>query len=166
MYKVIPMDRPTAELISRWDFGSGYEFYNINEDPYVIETFLNGHYQTVMKDGVIFGFFCDGESARMHDDYEIDPDMIDIGFALNPSFIGQGYGRTLLELIFDYYADYHLFRLTVAVFNNRAIALYKKYGFVITDTFSEQIENEDVAFYIMLRNQSQDGCHLPSNDIQ
>ncbi|WP_414050296.1 hypothetical protein [Macrococcus animalis] len=47
MYKVEIMNKPTAEIISKWDFGKDYSFYNIEEDPFVIETFLNGHYYIV-----------------------------------------------------------------------------------------------------------------------
>lgn len=158
MYKVEPMNRPTAEIISRWDFGAGYTFYNIEEDPYVIETFLNGHYYTVYINDDIFGFFCDGESARMNEDYELFEDVLDIGFALNPKYIGQGLGEQLLAIIFEFYQEFKIFRLTVADFNQRGIKLYQKMGFQFERSYTELIEGELMQFNIMVLNQSQDRC--------
>ncbi|MCE4956226.1 GNAT family N-acetyltransferase [Macrococcoides caseolyticum] len=156
MYSVERMDRVTADIISRWDFGLGFEFYNINEDPYVIETFLNGHYYTVYKENEIFGFFCDGETARMNELYDLDEHIIDIGFALNPQYIGKGYGQIFVKQIMQFYAHYTNFRLTVASFNQRAIKLYQKMGFQRIDTFNELIDGEHYCFYVMVLNQSQD----------
>ncbi|WP_414053526.1 GNAT family N-acetyltransferase [Macrococcus equi] len=155
-FHITAMNRNIAEQISTWDFGEGYEFYNINEDPYVIETFLNGHYYVIFKNDIIFGFFCDGDSARMHDEYEICDDMIDIGFALHPNFIGHGYGRQFIKLIMNYYGDSFKFRLTVAAFNQRGIRLYEKMGFIEQKRFFETIEGTTYEFIVMVMNQSQD----------
>lgn len=152
MVKIIPMDRQTADIISRWDFGAGYEFYNIDEDPYVIETFLNGHYYSVFQEDMLIGFFCDGDSARMNDDYVLNSAIIDIGFALNPIFIGKGHGKAFIQLILDYYTGYATYRLTVAIFNRRAIHLYMKMGFKIVSVFTEIIDDAEVEFYVMQLN--------------
>ncbi len=159
MYNIIPMHRTAAEEISIWDFGKGYEFYNIEEDPYVIETFLNGHYYIVYKNDEIFGFFCDGESARINETYPEDDDILDVGFALNPHWISQKMGEQLLNIMFQYYHalyDVHIFRLTVASFNVRGIKLYERMGFYEVNTFYETIDNENIKFIVMCYNQSQD----------
>ncbi|WP_414042824.1 GNAT family N-acetyltransferase [Macrococcus sp. EM39E] len=166
MYKVEIMNKPTAEIISKWDFGKDYSFYNIEEDPFVIETFLNGHYYIVYFNDEIFGFFCDGESARMNENYELKDEVIDIGFALNPMFIGRGLGVELLKIIFDYYHEYKIFRLTVADFNQRAIRLYKKIGFQFERSYTEMIDGQLMQFNIMILNQPQDRCNLHKSSVK
>lgn len=157
MFDIKMMTRETATIISKWDFGEGYEFYNIEEDPYVVETFLNGHYYSVYKENILFGFFCDGDSARINDSYELSEDILDIGFAISPSFIGRGYGRSFIQFILTYYQmtlNMKRFRLTVADFNKRAIYLYEQIGFAPIHHIEERIDNRQIKFLIMVLNQS------------
>lgn len=148
------MDEESARTISLWNFGEAYAYYNLNGEQSAIQEFLNGHYYVVYKDDDIFGFFCDGESAQvgfmMTDAY-----VIDFGFALNPKFIGQGYGRSFIKMIMHFYHEYQdicHFRLTVASFNTRAIYLYHRIGFEFNKEISMIEDGTLTKFYVMSRD--------------
>lgn len=78
-------------------------------------------------------------------------ELIDIGIGMNPKLTGQGYGFTFFSFILSYihetFNDVPI-RLTVAIFNHRAIHLYKKLGFVKKMEFNK----ESTEFITMVRN--------------
>lgn len=154
MLKICSMDEESARTISLWDFGDSYAYYNLNGEETAIQEFLNGHYYVVFKEEDIFGFFCDGDSAQV-DMMSVNLNEIDFGFALNPMFIGRGYGRSFIKMIMHFYHRYHdvcHFRLTVASFNTRAVYLYHRIGFEFKDEIS-MIENGTLTkFYVMRRD--------------
>ncbi|KAA1039998.1 GNAT family N-acetyltransferase [Macrococcus equipercicus] len=151
--EIRPMTRSWAEQIGGWDFGEGYEFYNIEGDLYIIEEFLNGHYYAAFCDDELIGFFCDGEMATVAFDYDIITDCLDIGLALRPDLTSQGYGRQLMAALMEFYRNMqqvNYFRLTVAAFNSRAVRLYERMGFQHVQQFEVVEGNERLSFYIML----------------
>lgn len=150
---IVPMTHEMAVEISRWDFGEGYRFYNIEEDPEVIESFLNGHYYAVLEDKEIFGFFCDGEEATLDVGYDFLPDCIDIGCALRPDMASKGFGVSFLNLIMNFYMDQHpkYFRLSVVDFNQRAIKCYKKVGFQDEKLVHLFDGHEWLLFHVMIK---------------
>ncbi|MFC2088844.1 ribosomal protein S18-alanine N-acetyltransferase [Calditrichota bacterium] len=50
-------------------------------------------------------------------------------FAIKKEFQKQGYGKLLMEKIFESFPEYHSAFLEVGISNQAAIALYKKFGF-------------------------------------
>lgn len=77
---------------------------------------------------------------------------MDIGLGMRPDLTGQGTGYTFVSSILKFAQSQFkakLFRLTVAQFNKRAIAVYKKLGFEPVMAFP----SGDVEFLIMFYTQ-------------
>ena len=104
---------------------------------------LDGSYFAIVNDNKeLFGFFCTGENAQVPSGQENGvylEDLIDVGLGMNPKLIGKGNGLDfcsfILRNIEKNYKDTPI-RLTVAKFNQRAIHLYEKLGFIEKDEFS------------------------------
>ncbi|MEH7353844.1 GNAT family protein [Neobacillus drentensis] len=148
------MDEIFAEEILSWKYEAPYDFYNNEYSVDAVRELMNHSYSAVLDEqDEIFGFLCIGESAQVPIgiDFGAYPKgFIDVGIGMNPVFTGQGRGLTFLTFILNYikgvYGDAPL-RLTVAVFNSRAIHLYEKLGFVKEKEFTRG----DIVFITMIR---------------
>lgn len=150
---VEPMDGDGALQISSWKYDEPYDFYNMDVDDAIGEL-LNGTYFKVLEKGVLIGYGCFGNSAIVptglqHGAYP-DNGTLDVGLGMRPDLTGQGRGYAFVSSILEFAQsefEAKLFRLTVAQFNGRAIALYKRLGFEPVMIF----QMGDVAFLIMER---------------
>jgi len=88
-----------------------------------------------------------------YDQRVLGQSALDIGLGMKPVFTGQGYGRRFFAAILEF-ADRTLsperFRLTVANFNERALRLYRDFGFETSDEFVEA--RTHVAYTILVRD--------------
>ena len=77
--------------------------------------------------------------------------VLDVGIGMCPDLTGHGLGTQFFAYVPPEVADRHPsvhIRLTVATFNQRAIKLYRKFGFV----YQTQFERDGVVFGIMKRS--------------
>jgi RimJ/RimL family protein N-acetyltransferase len=135
--KIVPMTEKYARLIMNWRYEEPYALYNLNEDDDTLSEFLNNSYYSALdeKDNII-GFYCYGESAQVpagnqNKAYE-NKAYLDVGLGMCPSICGKGIRLAFLQkgLAFGGATfDKKLFRLTVALFNKRAIKVYEKANF-------------------------------------
>ncbi|MER2029101.1 MAG: GNAT family protein [Solibacillus sp.] len=140
------MNSKMATAILDWKYEEAYEFYNNEQTVEALKELLDGSYYAIInKNKEIIGFFFTGESARVpignkFDVYE--EDLIDMGVGMHPNHVGQGNGFEFCTCIIKFievnYPSKSL-RLTVATFNERAIHLYKKLGFVKESEFSNGV---------------------------
>lgn len=67
---------------------------------------------------------------------------------INPLCQGQGLSNKIMKFIMKYAKDngYEIIRLTVLENNDRAVSLYKKYGFIETDRGSHMTKSGRVAY--------------------
>jgi [ribosomal protein S18]-alanine N-acetyltransferase len=98
-------------------------------------------------------FFCIGDAAKVPIGIQFgaySEEFIDIGIGMKPELTGHGYGITffsfILEHIKDHFKDIPI-RLTVAKFNQRAIHLYEKFGFIKKMEFKK----DPTAFITMVK---------------
>ena len=124
-----------AEDISTWKYDDIYSFYNHNESN--ITEYMDGTYYACLdNDGDLIGYFCFGENARIPtiEDDVYDDDFIDIGLGMKPSLCGKGQGLSFFLSGLNFAIkqfNTKQFRLSVAVFNERAIKVYKNAGFFV-----------------------------------
>lgn len=82
-----------------------------------------------------------------------DQAALDIGLGMKPERTGQGAGSDFLKAGLDF--GQHTFepgrfRLSVAAFNGRAIAVYKKAGFLPAGTFVLRNDGKETEFIVMV----------------
>lgn len=145
VYKVVPLNEDQAWDIMSWRYPVPYDFY----DP-PIDEFAALYVQTFIKPELLFHAVLDPDSEMIgFCSFGIDGQVpggdysqpsLDIGLGMKPQFTGRGLGFSFFNAIL-YYAQKSLgasqFRLTVANFNQRALCLYRKFGFQATSEFRD-----------------------------
>jgi ribosomal-protein-alanine N-acetyltransferase len=127
------MDQSEAlEIADRWKYGGEYAFYDMTADPEDYEELVTpalrgNRYFSVYSGDDLTGFFC----------VEQEGGDIEIGLGLRPDLTGRGRGGAFLEEILRFVQENYSFekiRMDVASFNQRAIKVYERAGFVKTGT--------------------------------
>jgi ribosomal-protein-alanine N-acetyltransferase len=120
-----PMSINYATQISGWIYQNGN----------TVKELMNGEYYAYLDlYNNLSGYFCFGESAQIPTiEKEVyNPDLLDIGLGMKPILCGKGYGYSFVKSGLDFAKNNFYIkqiRLTVAVFNIRAIRIYEKIGF-------------------------------------
>ena len=131
------------EIADRWKYDGEYAFYDMTADPEdykeITSPELRGdRYFSVFDNGVLTGYFC--------------IDQGELGLGLRPDLTGQGRGGSFLAEILDFVRENYKFekiRLSVASFNQRAIKVYKRAGFVETG-FAEAPTNGGIYEFTLM----------------
>ncbi|MFS0775200.1 GNAT family protein [Neobacillus sp. 3P2-tot-E-2] len=149
------MTEEYAKQILNWKYEAPYDFYNNEETSESLNEILeNPYYAVLNQDNELVGFFCIGNAAQVPFGSTIgayDEDMRDIGIGMNPAITGQGFGTPFFSFILSYMQETYgldAIRLTVANFNERAIHLYTKLGFVKKVEFNR----DSTKFITMVKN--------------
>lgn len=137
------MSEQIAKKILGWKYEQPYDFYNNELTDESIKEMLDGLYYALVNDNqALLGFFCIGEWAQVPvgNQYGVySDDFVDIGLGMNPKLVGKGNGFEFCSFIISHIENNHSctpIRLTVAKFNERAIHLYGKLGFVRKNEFT------------------------------
>ena len=127
------MKQPEAmEIADRWKYDGEYAFYDMTADPEDYEEIVDpgkrgDRYFSVFSGDGLIGFFC----------LEREGEDVEIGLGLRPDLTGQGRGRAFLEEILRFVRENYpceTLRMEVASFNQRAVKVYERAGFVKTGT--------------------------------
>ncbi|WP_068675553.1 GNAT family N-acetyltransferase [Oceanobacillus sp. Castelsardo] len=137
-----------------WKYEKPYNFYNnVLSGSAIMELLTNRYFVVLNEKNQLIGYFCVGKSARVPNG-EVEglykEKCVDIGVGMRPELTGKGYGYLFFSTILEFVQENHVekdLRLTVASFNQRAIHLYEKFGFVVKRRFT----NKKVEFLIMKR---------------
>jgi len=136
------MTEKNAIDILTWKYEKPYDYYSMVLTSDAILQLLKKPYHTVLDEyGVLIGFFCVGEYAQVKAGNRFHvyaADCIDVGIGLKPKLTGKGKGYEFFECILHFVQKNYPgidIRLTVARFNERAIHLYQKMGFIERDAF-------------------------------
>ncbi len=144
--RIEQLTQENAETIAdTWKYPGIYAFYDMTADPEdykeIITPELRGdHYFQVVDDGELFGFFS----------LEEDEDGVELGLGIKPELTGCGRGEAFVRLILDFIVEgsgQGPVRLAVAEFNERAITVYRRLGFVETRRY-EQKTNSSVHRFV------------------
>ena len=131
--KITQMRQTEAiEIADCWKYDGEYAFYDMTADPEdyeeIVTPELRGdRYFSVFSGDGLIGFFCVEQA-------EGTPE---IGLGLRPNLTGQGRGTAFLNEILQFVRENYTFekiRVDVASFNQRAIKVYERAGFVKTET--------------------------------
>jgi RimJ/RimL family protein N-acetyltransferase len=106
--------------------------------------------------GALAGFFAYGPSATVpggHRAHAYDGDALDMGLGMRPDLTGQGLGFAFVQSGLNFAMNNFSparFRLTVATFNERAIRVYERAGFIRGKTFASETPNGEAEFLLMM----------------
>jgi RimJ/RimL family protein N-acetyltransferase len=142
-FKIREMVMKDAQQIAEWKYDEPYSLYSMDGSQETIDEFMGGTYYSVYNENsALIGYFCYGETAqvpggRINNLYGGDS-TIDIGLGLRPDLTGKGIGLEFLNEGINFAASKFnpsCIRLTVATFNERAIKVYEKAGFIRGSVF-------------------------------
>lgn len=157
IYRLKPLEEWHARDILNWRYPEPYDFYDPPEDEHgdhYVAQFLNPAYQfhaVLDSQDQLIGFCSFGVDGQVPGgNYKTQ--ALDIGLGMKPEFTGQGHGAAFFSAVLRF-AEINLhadrIRLTVARFNQRAMTLYKKFGFIFDGEFSGA--RSDVHYHILIR---------------
>lgn len=134
---IAPMTQAEAEAIADWKYDPPYDFYDWRADEDDLAELLdparrNDRYLSAHDAaGELIGFFGFGREG----------DVVGVGIGLRPDLTGRGLGLAFLEqgLVFanDRFQP-RRFKLSVAEFNERAIRVSERAGFIRTRSFDHE----------------------------
>ena len=154
-YSMRPLEDRDARAILLWRYERPYNFYNPpenNKQDYYVAQFLDPelmfHVIVDLADNLV-GFCSFGTDGQVTGgDYTAD--ALDIGLGMKPELTGQGRGREFFWTILEHTQTFSppRVRLTVATFNERAMQLYRRFGFEEVEQFIDVFL--DVPYTVMV----------------
>jgi ribosomal-protein-alanine N-acetyltransferase len=147
---ITPMTQDEAEAIASWHYEPPYDFYDPSADHRDLAELLDpaqrGHryYSARDANGELIGYF----------GFDCKADVVGVGVSLRPDLTGRGLGLSFLQegLVFAQSRfTPRRFRLFVAEFNERAIKVYERAGFVRTRAFVHETNGGSHPFVEMER---------------
>lgn len=144
-YVLRPITRADAEKISGWRYPEPYSTYDGNPSsvPGLLDPRYNYH---AVFDGAeeLIGYFCFGADATIPEGRKrglYGDDALDVGLGMRPDLTGRGLGLEFVRIGLRFAGEKFsppTFRLTVAAFNRRAVAVYERAGFNPVQEFGDR----------------------------
>lgn len=156
-FNINEMSENHAKEISAWTYNEPYSIYDGDGSEEFIKELMDGSYFSVVDENDDpIGYYCFGVSAQVPagKQYQVYDDVgfIDVGLGMRPDLCGKGNGYVFfingLKFAENEFSS-KKFRLTVAAFNERAIKLYEKIGFIKTVTFVRELSDGNTTFLVM-----------------
>lgn len=147
-YTFQPMSQQQAEEIVAWEYDGEYSFYDMKADLEDLQEFLNpvergDSYFAIIENRELMGFYCFNRISKK---------TIDIGLGMKPGVTGKGQGWDFLKAGLNFAKSVYQpekFTLSVASFNQRAIKVYKRAGFLEKETFIQKTNGSEFEFLKM-----------------
>jgi ribosomal-protein-alanine N-acetyltransferase len=162
-----PMSAEDVRAISAWHYEEPYSVYDMGHDVdnTDIENELldrrSPHYAVRDEEGELLGFFGFGSASEVWGNEEpylyvpnIEEKMIPVGLGMRPDLTGNGLGLAFVNAGLDFARKEFApdsFRLYVMPFNERAIRVYERAGFVRVGTYMQQYDGGEREFIEMRR---------------
>lgn len=131
------MDDDDARRVATWHYPGEYAFYDWDRDPDDLAVLLDpekrkaSYFSVDNEDGDLIGFLHVTQNR----------DVATIGLGLRPDRTGHGLGLSFVLACLGFARDrfsIEQFRLDVAVFNQRAIRVYRQAGFRVVRRYSHR----------------------------
>lgn len=144
------MTQDEAEAIADWRYDPPYDFYDWRADDRDLAELLDPaqrgdrYFSAHEASGELIGFYGFGREGE----------VVGVGVGLRPDLTGRGLGLAFLEqglrVAHDRFQPLR-FKLSVAEFNERAIKVYERAGFVRTRSFQHETNGGLFSFVEMER---------------
>lgn len=141
------MNHDEARKVSEWRYPPPYDFYNWDNDPDDLAELL------APPDGVTYWLVRD-EDARIMGflEFQSSRDEISLGLGMRPDLTGKGRGLYLVKRALQFVVETwgrRSVELMVAEFNQRAITVYRRAGFIVTGSRWVETNGGRYAFVTM-----------------
>src|SRR5687768_8191498 len=155
-FTFLPLDEKSARTILKWKYEAPYDMYNLDSsDPEDTLRYLldpqNAFYSIHRQQGQLEAYCSFGQDGQVSGGDYSTP-ALDIGLGLRPDLTGQGHGSDYVNAVIDFahsiYSPEQL-RVTIAVFNGRALRVWEKAGFQVMQKFQGGWEHMD--FVILMK---------------
>ncbi|MCR8644421.1 GNAT family N-acetyltransferase [Paenibacillus sp. N1-5-1-14] len=146
-----------AQSIAKWTYPEPYGMYSMDDDEETILELLCGdYYYALNEDHELIGYICAGNAARVPGGYAAgiyeNNQVIDVGLGLRPNLTGRGVGVEFFSSGIQFLINekkMREFQLVVASFNERAVKVYERVGFMRGCMFQSIVRGEAVDFQVM-----------------
>ena len=152
-FVIRPMTQNDAHAVATWRYPAEYAFYDADADPQDLAELLDPaewgrrYFAADSDESQLVGFFV----------FKISEEVAEIGLGLRPDLTGVGLGGSFLDAGMQFAAERFGakgYTLAVAAFNHRAIAVYERAGFTVTDRYNHATNGGTHAFVRMFREQT------------
>lgn len=148
-----------VEAIVAWHYPAPYDFYNWDpaDDPADLLDPLAGCVVADDNTSMPAGFVCFGAGGQTPGGLRAglyDEPLLDVGLGLRPDLTGRGLGLAFVDAALAIGQERFRpsgFRLSVATFNERAIRVYERAGFVRGESFVSPVRGVETPFLLMRR---------------
>lgn len=139
------------EIADHWKYEAPYSFYDATADEEDYQELIDplqrkDHYYEVWKNDELFGYFAIFFSGTT---------TVELGLGLRPDLTGRGLGQAFLVEIIKFltanFPDVSKIELSVAAFNQRAVAVYAAAGFKESHHFLQATNGGTYDFIKMLK---------------
>jgi len=139
-----------AHRIAEWHYPPPYDFYDMDQDSEDVaelldpQTWQEPYYSVFNEENELVGFFV----------FKPDGQTVEVGLGLRPDLTGKGLGRAFITAGLTFGQEHFsvdVWSLSVAIFNTRAIRLYKHAGFTPHNTFLQHTNGGEYEFLRMVR---------------
>ena len=143
-----PTENDAKDMVT-WKYEGIYSFYNNDKTEAKKEWISN-----IYKDENAFSMYNEENEliGNCSFDYDDESNEYLFGVQMRPCLTGKGMGAEVVTNILNFGKEkYNLNEITllVANFNKRAMRLYEKLGFKVTEEFPAHVNNEDIIFVVM-----------------
>ena len=146
------MTGPFANEIATWTYLDEWSVYDSSPENDLLTTEA-GYVAVVGSEEALVGFACSGAEARVPGLSE-EVDTLDIGYGMNPVFVGQGHGAEFGSAIVNHFQENarasHL-RVVVQSWNERSLKLARNLGFKEIGIHECVQDGSLVAYTILVR---------------
>jgi [ribosomal protein S18]-alanine N-acetyltransferase len=147
-YRFEKMTQQEAEEIAyNWHYDGEYSFYDMEADREDLAEFLNPE----LRGDSVFTVYLGEEIGGYYSVNQTAAATYDIGLGMRPELTGRGMGVDFMKAGMDFVKSRFkpdIITLSVAMFNQRAIKVYRRMGFIDLDTF---MQNTNGGSYEFLR---------------
>jgi [ribosomal protein S18]-alanine N-acetyltransferase len=148
-FRLKQMSQEDAETIAEWEYEEPFSFYNPKSDEEDLQLLLDPKtrqdvYFSVYDNDRLIGFYT----------FIVEKDSVDIGLGMRPDLTGKGQGKEFVTKGLKYAIGQYqpnFLTLAVATFNERAIKVYERAGFIRQQTFMQETNGSTYEFLKMIK---------------
>ncbi|MGH4123395.1 MAG: GNAT family N-acetyltransferase [Clostridium sp.] len=130
-----------------WKYEGEYSFYNNDKTEAKKQWVSNIH-----NEENTFAIYDEKSELIGNCSFDYEDGQINLGLQIRPSLTGKGRGTEIVKAILEFGKEKYKFNdieLLVAKFNKRAIKIYERLEFKITEEFMWHVNGEDKEFVAM-----------------